>query len=450
MRGKLAELVFDFQKVVEKSTVNIEDLKQYVILYHPDEQYRDELRKARDINAVFAVIRSKFCSLFNYTVLLRIAEKFNLPDGFEVIQRYEAEEENYRRILSSSALADELQKENELLHQNLSHTKAIILRLQRWSRPPALTVDEFHEVIKDIFADLGDLLHLLKVEAGSIIITMCAPERVTGTLIALAKRKIAYLKDIGVTWLTIGNTLIINDIEDTEELSHDVMEQEIEDKPSSPSPIKENSSDNVNQLPSSPIGAVTGTVSQLSRPTVQAVADDGGDDTDQGMGTDSATPIYTPTWRNYPFTPREVMIIGSFGDHNNWLEQQHIISPKILTTELSDEWRKEEIEKIAGLYSRNPDQYHIKSVHYDLPGEERTKEYYMEAIKRLFINCKQDGVTLRYTGHGEKDTGNWCFKDGVISFNDIFELYINHFKGKPLSITSDCSYSGNWINECGK
>ena len=38
----------------------------------------------------------------------------------------------------------------------------------------------------------------------------------------------------------------------------------------------------------------------------------------------------------------------------------------------------------------------------------------------------------------------------MISFNDIFELYVNHFKGKPLTIVSDCSYSGNWINECGK
>ena len=144
---------------------------------------------------------------------------------------------------------------------------------------------------------------------------------------------------------------------------------------------------------------------------------------------------------------------------------RHIVSPKILTTELSDEWRKEEIKKIAGLHSRNPDLYHIKSVYYDLSGVERTKEYYMEAIKELFINGKQGGgkykcetslyfifyiAVLYYTGHGEKDTGNWCFKDGVISFNDIFELYVNHFKRKPLAIISDCSYSGNWINECGK
>ena len=55
-----------------------------------------------------------------------------------------------------------------------------------------------------------------------------------------------------------------------------------------------------------------------------------------------------------------------------------------------------------------------------------------------------------YTGHGEKDTGNWCFKDGVITFDDIFNIYIKHFRGKSLQIISDCSYSGNWIKECIK
>ena len=59
-------------------------------------------------------------------------------------------------------------------------------------------------------------------------------------------------------------------------------------------------------------------------------------------------------------------------------------------------------------------------------------------------------VVIYYTGHGEKNTGNWCFKDGVITFNDIFDLYVTHFKGKSLSILSDCSYSGKWINDCAK
>ena len=70
---------------------------------------------------------------------------------------------------------------------------------------------------------------------------------------------------------------------------------------------------------------------------------------------------------------------------------RYIVSPKLLTTKLSGEWRKEEITRIADLYSRNPDQYHMQSVHYDLPGSEHTKEYYIEAIKQLFINYKQPG-----------------------------------------------------------
>ena len=54
--------------------------------------------------------------------------------------------------------------------------------------------------------------------------------------------------------------------------------------------------------------------------------DDAGDDTDQGTGSDSATPLYIPTWRHYPVTPREVMIIGSFGDQIDRLKQQSVHS----------------------------------------------------------------------------------------------------------------------------
>ena len=57
---------------------------------------------------------------------------------------------------------------------------------------------------------------------------------------------------------------------------------------------------------------------------------------------------------------------------------------------------------------------------------------------------------LFYTGDSEEGSGNWCFKDGVITFQDIFDIYMECFKGKRLSITSDCSYSGSWVKECAK
>ena len=57
---------------------------------------------------------------------------------------------------------------------------------------------------------------------------------------------------------------------------------------------------------------------------------------------------------------------------------------------------------------------------------------------------------IYYTGYGEKGTGNWCFKDGTITFQDIFTLYNKYLKGKLLYITTDCSYSGQWVVECAK
>ncbi len=70
-----------------------------------------------------------------------------------------------------------------------------------------------------------------------------------------------------------------------------------------------------------------------------------------------------------------------------------------------------------------------------------------------------------YIGHSEKDTGNWCFKDGTISFDDLFDIYkkrnqqekeeffmdaTSDDSGKLLAIISDCSYSGNWVHRCAK
>ena len=55
-----------------------------------------------------------------------------------------------------------------------------------------------------------------------------------------------------------------------------------------------------------------------------------------------------------------------------------------------------------------------------------------------------------YSGHGEDGTGNWCFKDGIITFQDIFNLYQKHFLGKVLVIVSDCCFAGSWVHECAK
>ena len=60
-------------------------------------------------------------------------------------------------------------------------------------------------------------------------------------------------------------------------------------------------------------------------------------------------------------------------------------------------------------------------------------------------------VVLHYIGSGRRGTGDWCFEDGFITFSDIAQLYLRascNFKGRILSIISDCSYSGCWVRDC--
>ena len=59
-------------------------------------------------------------------------------------------------------------------------------------------------------------------------------------------------------------------------------------------------------------------------------------------------------------------------------------------------------------------------------------------------------AVLYYLGHSEAGTGNWCFKDGTISFQEVFDLYRRYYTAKMLLIHSDCCYSGNWVRECAK
>lgn len=83
-------------------------------------------------------------------------------------------------------------------------------------------------------------------------------------------------------------------------------------------------------------------------------------------------------------------------------------------------------------------------------------------IKHCFyVFSLLNAAYIWFFGHSEKGTGKWCFKDGTISFNEIFDIYKRSQESKRkgtapdrggslLTIISDCSYSGNWVGCCAE
>ena len=211
MQGKLGTLFFKFQQAIEKANVSLKDLKQFVIYCRPfiDKDCKEEIRNAENIPKLLEIVRAKLCSLVNYTILNAIAENFKLDEAQELIQAYREQEEKYRKRLNDSAFAAELQKENDLLKHQKRESN-IILKLRR-PQPP--TISEFENVLIEVFHKLYEYIHICKVDPGSIIVRMWAPEQVIKALITMAKDKETYLRDFGATKLTIGETIIFDDDE---------------------------------------------------------------------------------------------------------------------------------------------------------------------------------------------------------------------------------------------
>ena len=59
-------------------------------------------------------------------------------------------------------------------------------------------------------------------------------------------------------------------------------------------------------------------------------------------------------------------------------------------------------------------------------------------------------MILHYYGNGRRNTGDWCFQDGYITFRDIADLYMKHGRGRGLTIVPDCHSSGQWVSQCAE
>ena len=191
-------------------------------------------------------------------------------------------------------------------------------------------------------------------------------------------------------------------------------------------------------------------------------------------------------WRRLPDSmhSKECLIVCSGGE----CPESVVFVPKQRDNSLVDSdplLLRQELDIVQEKMWQDND-YHLVQVCTDYPGVQMGRDYYLEKVKQVLVGCKQAGgefstsldhtwliqssfvlvpinfasaqfmlcfhfiALIWYTGHGEKATGNWCFKDGVISFEDLFALYMDHFRGKVLTLVCDCSYSGRWVEQCAK
>ena len=87
-------------------------------------------------------------------------------------------------------------------------------------------------------------------------------------------------------------------------------------------------------------------------------------------------------------------------------------------------------------------------LHNSVKNLQITKSEVIGHIQEFFESCKEFYMKpmIFYTGHGERNTGNWCFSDGKLSFEDILNLIPAGMENP--TIISDACFSGRWAIAC--
>ena len=202
---RLGILVQTIQEEVKSADIEFIKIKQLLVLSYP---FEEEINRAENLSDIFLIV-CKLCSPINIDILILLVDYFKLSDALKAIQTYEVEEQNYCKRVLSTTFAKQLKKETETLGHTPTSESTIPLTL-KWSRAIPSTVNEFEIVIKNLFINYSQYIHIYKVDKGCIFVTMCAPKPLMGALVKMAKTRQPYLLDIGVILLQIGNEVILD------------------------------------------------------------------------------------------------------------------------------------------------------------------------------------------------------------------------------------------------
>ena len=59
-----------------------------------------------------------------------------------------------------------------------------------------------------------------------------------------------------------------------------------------------------------------------------------------------------------------------------------------------------------------------------------------------------DKINIYYTGHGQSDTGDWCFADGTLTLKQVIGAIRSSEKHNlEICILADCCFAGNWCSD---
>ena len=203
LQGQFVHLFVGVTKDFKKDkSVTVKKLKR-VLFYYPD--LKVSLVNADSISDIMLVLQnhSTFicCSRLKY-----VAEKFKISSVAEKIEIYF----QYLKEFCSRKLTEHIYLKPFITAKSMEFAPSTTLTFKLEWNPDDKTLSDIQGVLRLMFHEHSIYVHIVVVRGGSVWVICCAPQYLMVELVRLAQRNRELLVESSVTYLRVGDTIVVN------------------------------------------------------------------------------------------------------------------------------------------------------------------------------------------------------------------------------------------------
>ena len=203
IQNKFARLFVEVTEILEKEkSVNIKRLRGYVSKFP---EMNDSLDNAHTISDIINIIH-RHSSLTSCSYLKGVADLFGVSAAIEKIEKYYEFVDNFCQY----KLTNHIYVKQFFTVKSIDVTPSTTITFKlRW-RPNDKTLSDILELLQQAFDDQCVYVHIMVVRGGSVRVICCAPQNLMTELVRLAQKNRELLVESSVTYLRVGDTIVVD------------------------------------------------------------------------------------------------------------------------------------------------------------------------------------------------------------------------------------------------
>ena len=186
----------------DEESVTPERLKRFVSRFP---EMSDSLDNAQTISDIINIIQ-EHSSFTCCTFLEGVALRFNVSAAIGKIKEYYQFVDDFCQY----KLANHIYMKTFLTSNTIDITPSTTVTFQlRWS-PAEKTLSHIKHLLQQVFDEQSVYVHVMVVRGGSVRVICCAPQYLMTELVRLAQKNRELLVESSVTYLRVGDTIVVD------------------------------------------------------------------------------------------------------------------------------------------------------------------------------------------------------------------------------------------------